>query len=120
MKDEKDLTIDNFDEPNFTTTHSFFIAGVQHHQLRSCLDEMNVGDRMILVLEPTNPYDPNAVRIEYSAHDSQVMCGYVPKKFSSEVSASLVIGNKLECVIVELNPSAKPWEMCKVEIREGR
>ena len=42
----------------------------------------------------------------------------MPKKFSSEVCALLEIGKNLECVIVELDKTAKPWEQCKVEIRE--
>jgi hypothetical protein len=47
-----------------------------------------------------------------------IMCGYVPKKFSSEVTAAFEVGISLECVIVELDKTAKPWEQCKVEIRE--
>jgi hypothetical protein len=46
------------------------------------------------------------------------MCGYVPKKFSAEVSALLAIGTPIECVITELNKNAKPWECCKGELRE--
>ncbi len=89
----------------------FFIAGVQHHDLRSVLDVLEEGDELDLVSEPDNKFDPNAVKIEYEG----TMLGYVPKKFSAEVSAALEL-EPLMCVITSLNPSAKPWEMCEVEI----
>jgi len=115
MNKEKDTTID---APNdYKVTHKFFIAGVQHHQMHKVLQQMEVNDFMQLVPEPTNKYDPNAVRIEYQTMTDSVMCGYVPRKFSSDVSADITIGTKLACVVVELNKNAKPWEQCKVEIR---
>jgi len=106
------------DEKDYTVSHEFFIAGVQHHRINDVLHKMEEGNNLLLVPEPTNPYDPNAVRIEYATFEEQTMIGYVPKKFSSEVSAAIVIGKPLECVVTLLNKSAKPWEMCKVEIRE--
>ena len=110
-------TVEN-NEVAYKPIREFFIAGVQFHAMNKVLDELKVDDRFVLVLEPTNPYDSNAVRIEYSGNDGQVMCGYVPKKFSSEISAAFEVGKRLECVLVELNVSAKPWERAKVEIRE--
>lgn len=95
-------------------THTFFIAGVQHHRMRNVLDDLEEDQNLQLVLEPTNKYDPNAVRIEFK----ETMLGFVPMKFSSEVTAMITIGKTLVCVIVLLNKGAKPWEMCKVEIRE--
>ena len=98
----------------YKVTHSFYIAGVQFHELKTIIRDLGEGDGLTLIPEPTNKYDPNAVRIE---HDN-VMTGFVPKKFSSEVSATLEIGKDLECVLVEVNKNAKPWEQAKVEIRE--
>lgn len=95
---------------------SFFIAGVQHHQYKEIFNDVVVGDSLLLIPEPTNKFDPNAVRIEYGRHDKQTMLGYVPKKFSSEVASAFEIF-RLECELVEFDKSAKPWEMFKVEIR---
>ena len=94
--------------------HSFYIAGVQHHQMHSVLKDLEEGQTLHLVLEPTNKYDPNAVRIEHKG----TMLGFVPRKFSSGVTAMVTVGKTLECVIAALNKTGKPWEMCKVEIRE--
>ena len=96
----------------------FYIAGVKFHQMNSVLNDIVEGNVLALVPEPTNRYDPNAVRIIYARHDKEAMLGYVPKKFSAEVSARLFIGSSLECVVTEFKRQAKPWEMCKVEIRE--
>lgn len=106
------------DDKSANITHNFFIAGVQFHQLHRVLNLLEEGDAFELVPEPTNKYDSNAVRIEYNTSDDQVMCGYVPKKFSAEVSAMITIGKRLECKIETLTPGAKPWEQCKVTIRE--
>lgn len=97
-------------------THTFFIAGVKFHEMPTVIRELEEGMELDLCHEPENPYDPNAVRIVYPA--KRTMLGYVPKKFSSEISASLEIGVPIKCVIVNLNPSAKPWEQCKVELVE--
>lgn len=99
-------------------THTFFIAGVQHHRMHSVLGALEEGETLQLVPEPTNKFDPNAVRIEFNTGRDQVMLGFVPRKFSSEVTAMVTVGKTLECVISMLNKTAKPWEMCKVEIRE--
>ena len=98
--------------------HLFYIAGVQHHRIKDVLGELKEDDRLVLRLEPTNKFDPNAVRIEYAGMEGEVMLGYVPRKFSSEVSAMLEVGKSLECVLTVLDKNAKPWEMAFVEIRE--
>ena len=106
------------DDKSASITHNFFIAGVQFHQLHKLLNLIESGDTFELVPEPTNKYDPNAVRIEYNTSNEQIMCGYVPKKFSAEVSAMITIGKRLECKIEEINPGSNPWEQCRVIIEE--
>jgi len=96
---------------------SFYIAGVRHHQMKDALGYLSENNILKLEPEPTNPYDPNAVKIIYETFEKRFMLGYVPAKFSSEISALIETEVPLECEIVELNPSAKPWEMCKVAIK---
>lgn len=97
---------------------TFYIAGVQFHELKNVIKDLKEGDDLQLVLEPQNKYDPNAVRIEYFNEGEETMCGYVPKKFSAEVSGAIAIGKVLECKITQLAPSAKPWEQCQVTVKE--
>lgn len=103
----------------YKVTHKFFIAGVKFHALKLVIGDLSEGDNLTLLPEPSNKFDPNAVRIEYLGKNyDSTMLGFVPKKFSSEVAAALEVGKELECVLVKLNKSAKTWEQAKVEIRE--
>jgi hypothetical protein len=103
---------------------SFYIAGVQfrpQQEINKAVGELKVGDKLILSPEPTNRFDPNAVKIGVFGPDvaESVFLGYVPKKFSAEVAGLLEVGIGLECVVEAVDPAAKPWEKCKVTIREA-
>jgi hypothetical protein len=106
---------------------SFFIAGVQFRpkeDIKSAAEELKAGGSLILEPEPTNKFDPNAVKIVYRADEERrkedgwedIFLGYVPKKYSSEVSALLGIDAPVQCVVDEVNPSAKTYEMFKVTV----
>ena len=109
-----------------TMNRQFFIAGVQFRPkdvISKALKVMKVDDKLTLIPEPSNKFDPNAVQLVYESfvdmyEEIDVFLGYVPKKFSAEISAMLEVGTELECVINSINPSAKPWEMCEVVIKE--
>jgi HIRAN domain len=103
----------------------FFIAGVQHHSYKDVLNDLSEGDELTLKPEPTNRFDPNAVQILYEHYkdsfednDEPIMTqlGFVPRKFSSKVTGLLELGEELTCELIEVNKSAKPWEMLKVSI----
>lgn len=106
----------------------FFIAGVQFRpraDINSALHNLVIGDKLQLNPEPTNRFDPNAVQIiakhqliehEVSGDFSESFLGYVPKKFSSEVSAMLGIGAPITCTVDEVNPDGKTYEMIKVTV----
>lgn len=90
----------------------FFIAGVQHREgYQQVMSHLMEGADLDLVPEPANKFDPNAIRI---MHEDK-MLGYVPKKFNSEILAALSVGD-VGCTITKLDASAKPWEMCEVEV----
>lgn len=101
-------------DKDYKVTHSFYIAGVRFHELDSVIDDIAEGDHLTLVPEPSNKFDPNAVKIEFLG----AMLGYIPKKHSSEVCAMIDVGKELECVLTKLNKNAKPWEKVKVEVRK--
>lgn len=92
----------------------FFVAGVQHHQLKQIINDLEEGYELDLVPEPDNKFDPNAIAIKYD----EVMLGYVPKKFSAEVSAMIESGKEMVCSVTILNRTAKPWEQLEVSIYE--
>ena len=99
-----------------TYNYEFYVAGVKFHQLKEIIGELEVGNELILQPEPTNKFDPNAVKILYDYEETPFMLGYVPAKISASVSASFEVGS-CECIITELNPAEKPWLQLKVGIR---
>ena len=100
------------------TLHTFYIAGVKFHQAKMVMNELEEGISLVMTPEPTNKYDPNAIKIEFLDKESnQIMLGYVPKKISSQVSAALEIGTEIECILVKLSKTAKPWEQLEVDLR---
>lgn len=107
------------DEMMDASIYEFFIAGVQHHKLKTCINEVNVGDKLSMVLEPTNKYDPNAVRLEFQSleRNESIMIGYVPAKISASVNA-LMTTSILECEVIELSKEEKPWKQIRVGIKE--
>jgi len=98
--------------------YEFYVAGVQFHDLCTCINDIKVDDTLILRAEPTNKFDPNAVRVEFNLDGHSIMLGYVPAKgegLSAKVSAKLEM-NPLLCKVLEINPEAKTWERLKVGI----
>jgi hypothetical protein len=105
---------------------SFFIAGVQFRpkgDIAIAGAKLKEGDILTLAPEPTNKFDPNAVQIftnyktaaDETTTDNHFI-GYVPKKYSSEVSALLGIDAPVQCTVDEVNPAAKTYEMFKVTV----
>jgi len=93
---------------------TFYIAGVQFRTgLKEVGADLKAGMELDLVPEPENEYDPNAVAI----HHEGTHLGYVPKKFSSDVSAILEI-DELVCTITKVDMSLKPWEQCEVTVKQ--
>ena len=104
--DEKDLT---------GKTYGFYVAGVQHHDIYKVMDVLKEEDFLSMVLEPSNQYDPNAVRLEFR----DVMIGYVPMKISADISALIMSDEELwGCKIIELKWDEKSWKQVKVSIEE--
>jgi len=98
--------------------YEFYVAGVQFHDLSACINDIKVDDILALRTEPTNRFDPNAVRIELNLDDHSIMLGYIPAKgegLSAKVSAKLEM-DPLICKVLEVNPGAKTWEQLKVGI----
>lgn len=73
-------------------------AGLRYHEARALWDEMQVGDRLLLVREPDNPYDARAVRVEWNGHK----LGYIPRTENQAVARQIDRGNPLQARITKL------------------
>lgn len=61
------------------------LAGFRHYAGGEVLRELKPGDRLELVREPANPYDANAVRVEWRG----VTLGYVPRRDNAAVARQM-------------------------------
>ena len=98
----------------------FYVAGVQHHDIKDVLDELSDGIELQMIPEPTNQYDATAVQIIFNSieQNGDVMLGYVPGKLSAKVTNFIKHAIIPICEITMLTPEAKPWQQLKVKISD--
>jgi hypothetical protein len=89
-----------------------FVAGFQFGEGMDLLDEMKAGDELILVREPENPHDDQAVAVYWKQH----RIGYVPAVDNEIPNLLLLQGLALTCKIETFDPSEYPWEACELGI----
>jgi hypothetical protein len=68
------------------------LAGFRHYDGGEVLRSLKPGDRLELVREPDNPYDANAVRVEWRG----VKLGYVPRRDNAAVARQMDRGAAIE------------------------
>jgi hypothetical protein len=62
------------------------VRGLQFHAIgKGLVDNIDVGEPVKLLAEPTNPYDSNAIAIYLDRPDGHVMIGYIPKELTHKV-----------------------------------
>lgn len=93
------------------------LAGFQYHQGERLWPYFRAGDALTLVREPANPYDPQAVRIEWQGHK----LGYLPRRENTAVSQILDRGERLSAAIDRLSQGPSPWTRVRFSVwLEGR
>lgn len=70
-------------------------AGLAHHEAKAVWSDLAPGDPLLLVREPTNPDDPNAVRVEWRGR----LLGYLPRVDNADVARMLDRGQSLAASI---------------------
>lgn len=73
-------------------------AGLRYHDAKAVWDQMKVGDALTLVREPANPYDYNAVRVDWNGHQ----LGYIPRTENEAIARQIDRGNRLQARIANL------------------
>ena len=66
------------------------VAGVTFEGRQAIVRNLNIGERLYFVPEPTNPYDPHAVNI-LTEHNQSV--GYIPREHNYQIFMNLMNGN---------------------------
>jgi hypothetical protein len=77
----------NYDECSTFGLEVFRVAGVTHRPGNLQRDEFKPGEKLLLIAESTNPYDPNAVSVWDRSKTWQI--GYVPKAQNVSIRARM-------------------------------
>ena len=88
------------------------LAGFQFYAGRELWDGMKVGDALVLVREPENKHDANAVRVEWRGRK----LGYLPRAENRAVAAEMDRGGRVEARIARLNRHLDPWKRILIEV----
>lgn len=94
------------------TLNLFNIAGFQYYRGPKLVRRMRAGEELTLVVEPDNPHDIFAVRIERKG----TKLGYVPRTDNRHLSRLLEQRAQLDCRVVEVRSDEVPWRMVRVEV----
>lgn len=94
--------------------NSFYIAGFQYHDGAFVLDKLKPGNKLKMVPEPDNPYDPNAIALRYK----KVKLGHVPHNENQLLAIMAHYGHTgvFEARVLQVNPDAAPWHQVRVGI----
>lgn len=74
------------------------LAGFQYYEGKALWDEITTGQPLMLVREPGNPHDANAIRVEWKGRK----LGYVPRRENSDLARQMDRGAAVEARITEL------------------
>lgn len=88
------------------------LAGFQYYAGRALFPLMRVGDRLDLIREPDNPFDPKAVRVDWRG----VQIGYAPRMENVDLARLLDRGAALEARILQLELDRNPWRRILFEV----
>ena len=77
---------------------STLAAGLRHYEAKAVWDRLQPGDALVLVREPANPHDPNAVRVDWDGH----VLGYLPQSDNMDIARQLDRGQALKARIAKL------------------
>lgn len=98
-------------------TKTFYVAGVQHRpdavKVADDLVGRNLSEQVVrLVGEPSNKYDPFAVKVVVNGYH----IGYVPRAAAKEFWAFHNNGFKADAELAAFDPTAPTWEMFQVVV----
>lgn len=88
------------------------LAGFQYYDGKSVWADLREGDTLLLVREPENTYDSNAVRVEWHGHK----LGYVPRHDNAVVARMLDHAAPLNAKITRLLKTRNPWQRLLFEV----
>lgn len=88
------------------------LAGFRYHEAKAVFSDIRLGDRLELVREPDNPYDANAVRVEWRG----MKLGYVPRRQNAALAWAMDRGESVSARVSRLREHRNPQERIQFEV----
>lgn len=88
------------------------LAGSQYYAVSEAWADIRVGDRLVLVREPANRHDRNAIRVEWNGRK----LGYVPRAENRAAARALDAGERLDARVSKLRDDPDPWRRVEFEV----
>lgn len=88
------------------------LAGFQYHEGETLWSQIGIGNRLELTREPANPFDANAIRIDWKGRK----LGYIPRIQNQATARLLDEGTRLEARIGRLEKHSNPWNRVEIEV----
>lgn len=88
------------------------LAGFTHYDAADSFDQIKAGDELVLIREPDNPYDVNAVRVEW--HGRKL--GYLPRHENRAIAVELDRGGKIEARVAALRRHPDPRKRLLIDV----
>jgi hypothetical protein len=88
------------------------LAGFQYHEGKALWNQLKEGDALSLTREPDNPYDANAIRVDWQGHK----LGYVPRRENADMARLMDRGQAVQARITRLQKARNPWERIRFEV----
>ena len=88
------------------------LAGFRYAEAARVWPQLREGDALELVREPDNPYDANAVRVDWQGHK----LGYVPRRENAAIAWGLDRGAPLRARVSRLAQHPNPARRIGFEI----
>ena len=88
------------------------LAGYRYAEASQVWSELRLGDALELVREPDNPYDRNAVRVDWRGRK----LGYVPRAENAALAWAMDRGENLHARVSRLQPHRNPRKRMEFEV----
>lgn len=88
------------------------LAGFRYYVGEARWQSMKEGQALILIREPENPHDANAVRVEWQGEK----LGYLPRRENRSVAAAMDAGDRVDARIARLREHRDPWLRVLIDV----
>ncbi len=88
------------------------LAGFRYYAAEARWQEMKEGQALMLIREPENVHDKNAIRVEWRGEK----LGYLPRRENKTVAAAMDAGDKIDAKIAKLREHPDPWQRVLIDV----